>query len=98
VVPWFWSDQYDVNLQRVGLPAQWDEALLRGDPAGKSFTVIYLDRGVIVAADAINRPRDIAPVRSAIEKRATPDRAALADPGLSLPQALKTQRRIEDVA
>jgi 3-phenylpropionate/trans-cinnamate dioxygenase ferredoxin reductase subunit len=91
MVPWFWSDQYDVNLQMIGSPARWDETVVRGDSASKSFTVVYLERGVVVGASAINRPRDIAPVRSAIEKRITPDRLALAQPGVAIAQAFKTQ-------
>ena len=44
-IPWFWSDQYDMNIQLVGLPAAWDEAVTRGDPASGQFIVFYLKDG-----------------------------------------------------
>jgi 3-phenylpropionate/trans-cinnamate dioxygenase ferredoxin reductase subunit len=31
-VPWFWSDQYDLNLQMVGVAARWDRVVFRGNP------------------------------------------------------------------
>jgi NADPH-dependent 2,4-dienoyl-CoA reductase/sulfur reductase-like enzyme len=40
--PWFWSNQYDLRLQTVGLSTGHDEAVLRGDPATRSFSVVYL--------------------------------------------------------
>ena len=44
-VPWFWSDQYDVKLQMVGLSAGHDEAVVRGNPdEGRSFAVFYLGK------------------------------------------------------
>ncbi|MBB5707475.1 hypothetical protein FHR21_002841 [Sphingopyxis panaciterrulae] len=43
--PWFWSNQYDVKLQAVGLSICYDEAVLRGVPEIGSFTVVYLKQG-----------------------------------------------------
>jgi hypothetical protein len=37
-VPWFWSNQYDLKLQTVGLSTGYDQAVLRGDPATRSFS------------------------------------------------------------
>lgn len=55
-VPWFWSDQYDLKLQIVGLSAGYDEAVVRGDPDNsRSFAVFYLRDGVMIASDAVNR-------------------------------------------
>ncbi|MEQ9142956.1 MAG: FAD-dependent oxidoreductase [Parvibaculaceae bacterium] len=55
-VPWFWSDQYDLKLQIVGLSAGYDEAVVRGDPDNsRSFAVFYLKDGVMIASDAVNR-------------------------------------------
>ena len=32
-VPWFWSDQYEVKLQMVGISTGHDQLVIRGDPA-----------------------------------------------------------------
>jgi 3-phenylpropionate/trans-cinnamate dioxygenase ferredoxin reductase subunit len=57
-VPWFWSDQYDLKLQIAGLAQGYDRALVRGDPASRSFSCVYLRDGRMIAVDAINNPRD----------------------------------------
>jgi 3-phenylpropionate/trans-cinnamate dioxygenase ferredoxin reductase subunit len=41
-VPWFWSDQYDLRLQMVGLSRGHDEVAIRGDVAARAFTTFYL--------------------------------------------------------
>ncbi len=78
-VPWFWSDQYDLNLQLVGAPERWDETVLRGDMGDRKFTVFYLDGGTVVAANAINNARDIRPARKFIEEKRRIDPKRLAD-------------------
>lgn len=57
-VPWFWSDQYDLKLQTVGLSAGHDDYVVRGDPSGRSFSVVYLKRGCVVALDCVNATPD----------------------------------------
>ena len=57
-LPWFWSDQYDLKLQIVGLNTGYDEVVLSGDPTrDRDFTCFYLRAGELIAADCINRPR-----------------------------------------
>lgn len=57
-VPWFWSDQYDLKLQTIGLSAGYDQMVLRGDPASRSFSVVYLKEGRVLALDCVNLTRD----------------------------------------
>jgi 3-phenylpropionate/trans-cinnamate dioxygenase ferredoxin reductase subunit len=57
--PWFWSDQYDANLQVAGLPESWDELVVRGSLEDRSFVAFYLARGRMEAAAALNRGRDL---------------------------------------
>ena len=83
-VPWFWSDQYDLKLQMVGLSAGHDEAVLRGDPAQRSFALFYLQQGRLIAADAVNRAPEFVFARKLVAARAHPDRAALADEQIPL--------------
>ncbi len=57
-VPWFWSNQYDLRLQTVGLSVDYDNTVLRGDPAARSFSVVYLRGGKIIALDCVNAVKD----------------------------------------
>ena len=56
-VPWFWSDQYDVNLQMAGHPGHLDQAVVRGDKADLSFCALYVREAASPGAVAVNRPR-----------------------------------------
>jgi 3-phenylpropionate/trans-cinnamate dioxygenase ferredoxin reductase component len=77
--PWFWSNQYDLKLQTVGLSSGHDATVLRGDPATRSFSVIYLKAGKVIALDCVNMVRDYAQGRKLVEAQAVFDREALAD-------------------
>ena len=89
-VPWFWSDQYDINLQSVGVAERWDRLIVRGDMAGGAFSAFYLNNGKLVAANAINSARDIPIARRLIATNATLYADALADPALSLRDILRS--------
>ena len=88
-VPWFWSDQYDLNLQMVGLPVAWDRLVLRGDPANRQFSAFYLLGGKLVGANAINNARDIRPARQLIAEGRAVDAEVLADEEKPLRRLLK---------
>jgi 3-phenylpropionate/trans-cinnamate dioxygenase ferredoxin reductase subunit len=83
-VPWFWSNQYDLKLQTVGLSAGFDDAVTRGDPAGRSFSIVYLRQGRVIALDCVNMVRDYVQGRALVMAGSTPALAALADPGVPL--------------
>ena len=83
-VPWFWSNQYDLRLQTVGLSIGHDATVLRGDPAARSFSLIYLKQGRVIALDCVNLVRDYVQGRTLVVERKTPDPAALADPNVAL--------------
>ncbi len=57
-VPWFWSNQYDLRLQTVGLSAGHDLVVTRGDMLSRSFSVVYLKAGRVTALDCVNATRD----------------------------------------
>ncbi|KTE00656.1 pyridine nucleotide-disulfide oxidoreductase [Sphingopyxis sp. H038] len=57
-IPWFWSNQYDLKLQTAGLSTGHDQAVLRGDPATRSFSVVYLKAGKVIAIDCVNATKD----------------------------------------
>ncbi|WP_109808197.1 NAD(P)/FAD-dependent oxidoreductase [Sphingosinithalassobacter portus] len=77
-VPWFWSNQYDIKLQTVGLSTGFDDAVVRGDPADRSFSVIYLKDGHVIALDCVNATRDYVQGRKLVLERAgiAPERLA----------------------
>jgi len=78
-VPWFWSNQYDLRLQTVGLSTGHDATVTRGDPAGRSFSLIYLKQGRVVALDCVNSVRDYVQGRALVVEGKSPDPARLAD-------------------
>lgn len=88
--PWFWSNQYDLKLQTVGLSAGHDATVLRGDPATRSFAVLYLRQGKLIACDAVNSIKDYVQARKLAEEGAVIAQADLADtsrPLKELPRA-----------
>lgn len=83
-VPWFWSDQYDLKLQIVGLSTGYDEVVLRGDPETRSFAAFYLAGGELLAVDAINKPREFLAGKRLVAARAHIPAAQLADASFDL--------------
>ena len=69
-LPWFWSNQYDLKLQTAGLSHGFNAAVLRGDPSSRSFSVIYLKDGRIIAVDCVNQMKDYVQARKLIEEGA----------------------------
>lgn len=68
--PWFWSNQYDLKLQTVGLSLGHDATVLRGDPEQRSFSVLYIKQGKLIAIDAVNAMKDYVQARKLIEEGA----------------------------
>jgi 3-phenylpropionate/trans-cinnamate dioxygenase ferredoxin reductase subunit len=87
-VPWFWSDQFDNKLLIVGLSQGFDQQVMRGDPATRSFSVCYLKGGELLALEAINHAKDYMAARKLIADRARPDINKLADPQIALKEAV----------
>ncbi|MDE1969774.1 MAG: FAD-dependent oxidoreductase [Alphaproteobacteria bacterium] len=87
-VPWFWTDQYDVNLQIAGAPERWGELVWRGGVDNKAFTLFAMEGGIPVAAITMNNGRDMRAARELIARRRAIDPARLAD----------TQVKLQDLA
>jgi 3-phenylpropionate/trans-cinnamate dioxygenase ferredoxin reductase subunit len=83
-MPWFWSNQYDLRLQTVGLSLGYDSTLLRGDPVKRAFSLLYLREGRVIALDCVNATRDYVQGRKLIESGVVADPARLADPAVPL--------------
>jgi 3-phenylpropionate/trans-cinnamate dioxygenase ferredoxin reductase component len=87
-VPWFWSDQFDNKLLIVGVSQGHDQQLTRGDPATRSFSVCYIKGGELLAIEAINHSKDYMAGRKLIAERMRPDLDKLADPSVSIKDAV----------
>ena len=87
-LPWFWSNQYDLKLQTVGLSLGHDAEVIRGSMEERSFSVVYLREGRVVALDCVNRTRDYAQGRKLVEARAQIDLDLLADSEVALKDML----------
>src|SRR3546814_5918970 len=83
-VPWFWSNQYDLRLQTVGLSSGHDKVIVRGEPATRSFSVLYLKGGRLIALDSVNATKDYVQGRAHVLAGAVLDQAQLADPTIPL--------------
>ncbi len=87
--PWFWSNQYDLKLQTVGLSSGHDATVLRGDPAARSFSVIYLGQGKVLALDCVNAMKDYVQGRKLVEAGAAIAPERLADAEVPLKDMLE---------
>lgn len=83
-LPWFWSDQYDMNLQIYGVPLPSHRVVKRGSPGSGSFIFFYLEGDVVKAALGPNSARDLRFARRLIEQRKPVDPIRLADVGVPM--------------
>jgi 3-phenylpropionate/trans-cinnamate dioxygenase ferredoxin reductase subunit len=83
-LPWFWSDQYAMNLQIYGIPAPTHRVVARGTPGSDSFVLFYLDGDVVQAALGPNSAKDLRFARRLIEQRKPIDPERLADVGVPM--------------
>lgn len=87
-IPWFWSQQYDLKLQTVGLSTGHDTAVLRGEPAQRSFSVIYLQGGKVIALDCVNAMKDYVQGRALVQAGTQLTPTQLADTSITLKELL----------
>ena len=83
-IPWFWSDQYESNVQYVGFHSTWDQLVVRGSLESASYLACYLNNGRIDAAVGLNRGKDVRRVMPLIRTRALVDVGRLQDEHVDL--------------
>jgi len=82
---WFWSDQYDVQIQMAGFAPTWSRMIVRGSIEERSFCAFLLDDDeVLRSAVSMDWPRDVRRSFELIRREMRPDPAALSDPGVDL--------------
>ena len=84
MVPWFWSDQYELKLQMVGLSAGYDQLVIRGDLGSRNFAAFYLLAGRMIAADTVSRPQDFMVAKKLVALGTVLDAGVLADEAMPL--------------
>ena len=89
-VPWFWSDQYEFNLQYTGFHTEWDELIVRGSMEERNFVAFYLKDRQVLAAVAINRGRDLRRSMRLIKAQRPVDETKLQNPDTDLRELVGT--------
>lgn len=83
-IHWFWSDQYDANLQYAGFHQRVGRLVVRGSLERRSFVVFYLNQGRLDAVAALNRAKDVRRAMPLIRSRALVEPDRLMDEGVDL--------------
>lgn len=92
-IPWFWSDQYNVKLQIVGLNKGYDEKIVRGDhTSGRDFVVFYLNKRKLISAECVNRPKEFLLMKQVMSKGLDINIARLGDDTVAVKDLVNTQR------
>jgi 3-phenylpropionate/trans-cinnamate dioxygenase ferredoxin reductase component len=81
---WFWSDQYDANIQMAGFATEWDDMVVRGSIEERSFSAFLLKEGQLLSTFSMNRKSDVRRSMPLIQAKLHPDRDLLADPEFDL--------------
>lgn len=93
-VAWFWSDQYDLKLQMVGLSHGYDDMVLRGSMSERSFAAFYLKEGQVVACDAVNRLQDFMVAKRLVSARCRVSSAVLSNESVPLKSLLEASSHV----
>ena len=72
-IHWFWSDQYDANLQYAGFHMKWEQLVVRGHLDSRSYLACYVNGGRIDAAVGLNRAKDVRRIMPLIKSRRAVD-------------------------
>jgi 3-phenylpropionate/trans-cinnamate dioxygenase ferredoxin reductase component len=83
-LPYFFSDQYDVGMEYTGYATEWDEVVLRGNPAALKFIAFWLKGGRVLAGMNVNVWDVTEPIKMLIESREAVDVDRLRDPDVPL--------------
>ncbi len=83
---WFWSDQYDAEIQMAGFATEWDDTVVRGSIEDRSFSAFLLKDGRLLSTFSMNRKFDVRRSMPLIAAKAHPAPEQLADPGFDLRQ------------
>jgi len=83
-IHWFWSDQYDANLQYAGFHTQWEQLVVRGRLESASYLACYVSAGRIDAAVGLNRAKELRRIMPLIKARRPVNLERLRDESVDL--------------
>ena len=83
-VHWFWSDQYEANIQYAGHHREWDSLVIRGSIPERSFVAFYIKDGLVDGIAALDRGKELRRAMGIIKARRPVDEKALRDEGVDL--------------
>jgi len=79
-IPWFWSDQFDVKLQMVGLSTGYNQLYVRTEDSDTTkVSLWYFKDDTLLAVDAINNPKAFVLGTKFIKDKSKVDTAKLVD-------------------
>ena len=79
-LPWFWSDQFNIKLQMVGLATGYNELVIRKELTDEhKFSVWYFKDDTLLAVDAVNHAKAYVLGTKLLKARNTINRHVLAD-------------------
>jgi 3-phenylpropionate/trans-cinnamate dioxygenase ferredoxin reductase subunit len=81
---WFWSDQYEHNLQSMGFTTRWDDLVVRGSLESRNFVGFYMREGLVEAVVGLDRGKDVRRSAGLIKVRRPVDPSKLRDPDVDL--------------
>ncbi|WP_011296067.1 NAD(P)/FAD-dependent oxidoreductase [Cupriavidus necator] len=76
-IPWFWSDQYDVNFQLLGIPSAGNQVYQKGDASSGRFTQYFVQNNHLTAVAAVNSPRDLRDAKRSMQSQSQFDTTGL---------------------
>jgi 3-phenylpropionate/trans-cinnamate dioxygenase ferredoxin reductase subunit len=83
-IHWFWSEQYDANLQYAGFHTQWEQLVVRGRLESASYLACYVNAGRIDAAVGLNRAKELRRIMPLIKARRPVNLERLRDESVDL--------------
>jgi len=83
-VHWFWSDQYDANLQYAGFHTTWQRLVVRGSLETGNYLACYINDGRVDAVVGMNRAKDVRRMIAIIRSRRPVDLDQLQDESVDL--------------
>jgi 3-phenylpropionate/trans-cinnamate dioxygenase ferredoxin reductase subunit len=94
-VPWFWTDQFDFNIQIAGVPGQGAPDFERGMPGERGYLAYFMDGDRLRGAVGIGCGRDIRIARETIKMSGRLRASELLQKGF---EAVRTAAGLESVA
>lgn len=83
-LPYFYTDQYDLGMEYIGMGGPDDEVVVRGDLQAREFIAFWLSNGRVVAGMNVNIWDVVDDIKELIRSGQTVDPARLADPDVPL--------------